>query len=332
MFTDETARKIGKMSKQKRPHPASGFGTVLAWLARIVPFLALLLVAWIAATRFEMLVHGQPVYAILVGATTVAALVGVIRAWRERMTRRPVLRSLGVVGALVWLAIIGWLAPSVAVQPALAAMRSSASVAVTENATQIVLTPTGSVDDVGLFFQPGAKVDARAYAAVLLPVAEAGHVVVIPKQPLGIAFLSTGAFTSARGDFAPVTRWVVGGHSLGGTVAAMTADSYCGSRSEPVVGLLLFASYPASDISKSLDCPVLSISGSRDGLSTPAKIRSTKRLLPEDAEYVTIRGAVHAYFGDYGTQSGDGQPTTGHAEARARISTTTVRFMNAGIR
>jgi pimeloyl-ACP methyl ester carboxylesterase len=175
-----------------------------------------------AATRFGMLVHGQPTYTILVGLTVIVAVIGAVVAWRERMTRHAVRRSIGLVGALVWLALIGWLAPSVAVQPALAAMQSTASVTVTESA--------------------------------------------------------------------------------------------------------------ASDLSESLDCSVLSISGSEDGLSTPAKIRSTKRLLPGDARYVTIPGAVHAYFGDYGPQSGDGQPTSDRDGARASISAAAVRFMDAGVR
>ena len=53
---------------------------------------------------------------------------------------------------------------------------------------------------------------------------EAGHPVVIAKQPLGIAFLALSAFDGARSDQPEVARWVVGGHSLGGTVAVIQAD------------------------------------------------------------------------------------------------------------
>jgi pimeloyl-ACP methyl ester carboxylesterase len=56
----------------------------------------------------------------------------------------------------------------------------------------------------------------RAYAAVLRPLADAGYTVVIPKQPLGIAFLATGAFESTRDAHPDIDSWVVGGHSLGG--------------------------------------------------------------------------------------------------------------------
>ena len=82
-------------------------------------------------------------------------------------------------------------------------MESGAAMTVTESATQIVLAPAGAATGPGLVFQPGAKVEARAYAAVLHPLAEAGTLVVVPKQPLGIAFLATGAFEASRSDLPP---------------------------------------------------------------------------------------------------------------------------------
>ncbi len=107
--------------------------------------------------------------------------------------------------------------------------------------------------------------EARAYAAVLRPIAEAGHVVVIVKQPLGIGFLALGAFGDAREAQPEVSRWIAGGHSLGGTVASIDADRHDSDASAPAAGLLLFASYPATDIS-ALEAAVLSISGTRDAL------------------------------------------------------------------
>ena len=119
---------------------------------------------------------------------------------------------------------------------------SDSSVTVTEDATRIVLAPTGTEPSTGVFFQPGAKVDARAYAAVLRPLAEDGRLVVIAKQPLSLAFLATGAFASTRPAYPAITRWVVGGHSLGGVVAASDAAAHDEEATAPVVGLLLFAS------------------------------------------------------------------------------------------
>jgi dienelactone hydrolase len=94
-----------------------------------------------------------------------------------------------------------------------------------------------------------------------------------------------------------------------------------------VSGLLLFASYPATDMSTSLKAAVLSISGSDDGLATPAKIDAAKVDLPPSTTYTVIDGAVHAYFGDYGPQPGDGTPTISHDDARRQISDASVAFV-----
>ena len=106
----------------------------------------------------------------------------------------------------------------------------------------------------------------------------------------------------------------------------MDAQQYATASIEPAVGLLLFASYPATNLS-SLDAQVLSISGSNDLLATPAKIDASKSSLPAGTQYVVVDGGVHAFFGDYGTQSGDGQPSIPHDDARAQISEASVAFV-----
>jgi hypothetical protein len=291
----------------------------------------LLTVGWVCGTSWDVVVHAHPAYAVVLVITLLGALAWLWRALSARQSARGWRRVPGIVLVVVtvaWLVGVIWLKPFAPVEPALTAMASSASVTVEETATSITLRPTTSVSDVGLFFQPGARVDARAYAAVLRPLAEAGHVVVIPKQPLGIAFLATGAFESAREANPDVREWVVGGHSLGGTVAAMDAAEHDADAQAPVTGLLLYASYPASDISTSTSA-VLSISGTLDGLATPADIEASRSNLPPDAEFLALDGVVHSYFGDYGPQPGDGVPTVSQDEARTQISEASAQFMSA---
>ncbi|WP_372593406.1 alpha/beta hydrolase [Actinotalea sp.] len=315
-------------------------------LTRLAALIATALVVGFAAG--SALVHAHPAYPALLAVTLLLSLVALLRAVRrgrraspgasgagpatEGAARGPSLRRrtgrvLAAVGVVVWLGVLAWLRPLGAVQPALEAMTSGPGVEVVETATWIELRPSGEGVPTALLFQPGAKVDARAYAAVLRPLAASGVLVVVPKQPLGIAFLAVSAFERARAAHPEVESWVVGGHSLGGTVAAMDADAHDEDGTAPVVGLLLYASYPASDLSASLDAAVLSISGSRDGLSTPAEIDDSRALLPPAAELVEIEGASHASFGDYGQQSGDGVPTLPADEARARIAELTTGFV-----
>ena len=165
--------------------------------------------------------------------------------------------------------------------------------------------------------------DSRAYAELLRPVAEAGYLIVILKSPYGIAFAQPGQSAGPIDDHPEVTTWAVGGHSLGGVVAA----GYAGDHTDTATGLLLYASYPNTDLSGDTDLQVESISGSNDGLTTPADIASTKDLLPPDTEFTVIEGGVHAYFGDYGEQPGDGQPAVSRDIASAEIVTATTAFM-----
>ena len=113
-----------------------------------------------------------------------------------------------------------------------------------------------------------------------------------------------------------MTRWFVGGHSLGGVRACMLADS---TAQPDVAGLVLFGSYCANDLSHT-ELIVLSIGGERDGLSTPTKIEAAKDMLPSSAIFVEIPGSNHARFGDYGEQPGDGIATISSATARAEIT------------
>ncbi|MFD7307078.1 alpha/beta hydrolase [Promicromonospora sp. NPDC059942] len=311
----------------------------LTWTVRAVAAAGLVVVLWACLTAWGAVVHGHPAYAVLLVLTVLGCAWALWRNRRPRPARtggRRVLDVALVVGAIVWIAATAWLRPFTAVEPALTAMFSDDSVTVTESATRVVLAPAGetagdAADDASgtaVFFQPGAKVEARAYAAVLRPLAEAGHTVVIAKQPLAVAFLAGGAFDAAREAVPAAERWVVGGHSLGGVVASTDAAGAADDTDAPAVGLLLYASYPAEDLS-SLPVAVESVSASRDGLATPAKIEAARATLPPSTTYTVVDGAVHAFFGDYGPQPGDGTATITHDEARSRISDASTRFVDA---
>lgn len=305
--------------------------SVWAWVVRLVAVAGLGVVGWVCLTAWPAVVHGHPVYAVLLIVTALAFGVLGVRSLGRRTTAvawwRSLLRALLLLGSGVWLGAVAFLRPFAAQEPALAAMASDAAVRVSESSTQIVFSPTGATDATAVFFQPGARVDARAYAAVLRPLAEAGHVVVLAKQPLGVGFLAGGAFERARAARPGIDAWVVGGHSLGGVIAATNADAHDADPSGRVSGLLLFASYPASDLSQTLSCPVLSLSGGADGLTTPTLVAQTKARLPAGTTFTVIDGAVHAFFGDYGSQPGDGTPSVSRDDARSRISAESVAFV-----
>jgi hypothetical protein len=95
-----------------------------------------------------------------------------------------------------------------------------------------------------------------------------------------------------------------------------------------IQGLVLWASYPASsdDLSASA-LPVLSVSASRDGLATPAKIMAARLLLPPTTTYWPIDGGNHAQFGSYGAQMGDHAATIPTAEQWRLVVQSTADFL-----
>ena len=89
------------------------------------------------------------------------------------------------------------------------------------------------------------------------------------------------------------------------------------------------ASYPLGSLAGRDDLRVTSVSGTRDGLATPADIEASRADLPASATFVAVVGAVHAFFGDYGTEPGDGSPTVSRREAQEQIADASIE---AGVR
>jgi Alpha/beta hydrolase family len=173
---------------------------------------------------------------------------------------------------------------------------------------------------VGLVFVPGARVDPRAYAHLLRPVAQAGYLVAVTKPPFDLALPNSTQPDSVIRNHPEIRYWAVGGHSLGGVAASAYADDH------PVTGLLLYASCPASDLARN-DLITTSVSGSADSLATPGDIAEAKPELPEATRYVVVEGGIHAFFGDYGDQPGDGTPTIAREDAQAQIQKATIQLL-----
>lgn len=186
-------------------------------------------------------------------------------------------------------------------------------VAVRDAGDSVVMTPTGTANGVGIMFVPGAKVDPYAYMATFRQVVASGTTVVITKPTLHLAFFDLRPLSAFERNAPDVRTWAVGGHSLGGVRACQLADD------PGVAGLLLLGSYCANDLSDS-ELDVLSVSGSRDGLSTPEKVDAARHELPRSATMTEVQGADHADFGAYGAQPGDLPATISRADARAQIS------------
>ena len=184
---------------------------------------------------------------------------------------------------------------------AVAALQSGDGVAVSQENGCIVFQPEGTKPKAGLIFYPGGKVETAGYAPLMRAVAERGYACVLPKMPFNLAVFDANAADRLIKAYPEISSWFVGGHSLGGSMAA----SWCAGNLDRCGGLVLLASYSASDLSRS-GLPVLVITGSKDGVLNRAKFESSRANLPADAQFLEIAGGNHAQFGDYGQQKDDG--------------------------
>ena len=196
-------------------------------------------------------------------------------------------------------------------EPAMAALEDDAAVQVAIGSGRIDFVPPAP--RAGLIFYPGGKVEPAAYAPLLRMLAEDGILCVLAEMPANLAVLDTNAADGVREDYPQITDWYLCGHSLGGAVASI----YASKHADEFRGLILLAAYASEDLSQT-GLRVLSVYGSEDGVLNMEKYEAAKALLPADSAEVVIRGGCHAYFGDYGAQDGDGEPTVTREEQLAQ--------------
>ncbi len=175
-------------------------------------------------------------------------------------------------------------------------------------------------------FYPGGLVRPQAYEWLGRALASEGVHTVIPEFPVDLAVLDTGRADRLVAHYAQGRPVVIGGHSLGGAMAAAWASEH----PDAVAGLLLMAAYPPND-SPVADAsfPALVLHAEHDGVADPDAVRGGLDRLPRDTRFHVIPGAVHSFFGRYGPQSGDGVPTVSRADAEASIVTVVGEFLAA---
>lgn len=178
-------------------------------------------------------------------------------------------------------------------------------------------------EQVGFLFYPGGKVEYTAYEPLMKQLASEGVLCVLLKMPLNLAVLDWNAAEGICDYYPEVERWYIGGHSLGGSMAAYYAEE----NSEELAGVILLGSYSTKDLSDN-GMPVLSIFGSEDRVMNRSKYEENKANLPADFTEVEISGGCHAYFGMYGEQDGDGTPSLTPQEQIAKTAELIKEFMS----
>ena len=161
--------------------------------------------------------------------------------------------------------------------------------------------PVEKPAQIGFIFYPGGRVDYRSYAPLAARLAEKGWPSAIIPMPLNLAVFGTDKAAEVIKGHPEVTRWVIAGHSLGGTMASQ----FAGRNPDSISGIVFLASYPADAKLASSSLPALAIFGENDGLVTTEDREKFRPRFPASTEWLVIEGGNHAGFGWYGKQEED---------------------------
>lgn len=203
-------------------------------------------------------------------------------------------------------------------------LTSDALAKVEENG-DILFEPVSNAKNIGFILYPGAKVEASAYAPLAKEVAAKGYIVSIAKMSFNLAIFSPNKANSIISNYKEIDTWVIGGHSLGGIIAADYA-----LKNDKIKGLVLFASYPQSKTNlSSKPIKVLSLWGSNDKVADLTKVKDAKNAMPSDARFIEIIGGNHGGFGDYGHQKGDGESSITNKQQMMETSQYIVELLDS---
>ncbi len=235
----------------------------------------------------------------------------------------------GILGLLLVASILAyqWVSDTAMPMPeALIALESSNTVSV-QTDPWIVFEPTDMDAEAGFIFYPGGKVDPRAYAPPARAIAEAGYTVVIVPMPLNLAVLAPNRADEVIAAYPEIDRWAIGGHSLGGSMAA----TYAARHADAIDALILWASYPTegSSLAAETDLAVASIFGTVDGLVSLEDIEQSENLLPPQTMWTAIEGGNHAQFGWYGEQKGDNPAKISRESQQADIVQASLKLLES---
>ena len=165
----------------------------------------------------------------------------------------------------------------------------------------------GPSEDTALIFYPGAKVEASAYAPLLHLLAEQGMDAFLVEMPLRFAFLDQNAAGRIMDQYS-YKNWYVGGHSLGGAMAA----SWAAGNGEKLRGVVLCAAYPTKKLDPALT--EILLYGSEDLVLNMDRLRKGDKYSADHVTEHVIEGGNHAQFGNYGIQKGDGTASISAAQ------------------
>lgn len=187
--------------------------------------------------------------------------------------------------------------------------------------------PPEASDGMGLVYLPGALVEHTAYAPLCSSIAHKSKcIVVLLKVPLRMSpFGGQKRIAAAMEAFPNITKWAVGGHSLGGA----TASQFVHSNPGKVQGIVFHAAYPQMDLRCQNHMHSLLVQAEFDGVITRKNVEAAPSKLPNVTREI-VKGGNHAGFGYYGPQTfpkPDGVRSITLAQQQERVVDVTVSWL-----
>ena len=146
----------------------------------------------------------------------------------------------------------------------------------------------------------------------------------ITPVPFNLAVFKPAAAEAVIAAHPEIGRWAVGGHSLGGAMAA----NFVYTQPDAAEGLVLWAAYPANNNSLAdRSVAMASIYGTNDGLTTRGKVDASRPLLPAETLFIPIEGGNHAQMGWYGPQGGDNPAIISREAQQAHVVEATLELL-----
>jgi alpha-beta hydrolase superfamily lysophospholipase len=139
-------------------------------------------------------------------------------------------------------------------------------------------------------------------------------------MPFNLAVLDMNAAKGMTDKYPEIDNWYIGGHSLGGSMAA----SFIADNTDDFDGLILLGSYSTAIVT----LPVLSVYGSEDKIMNREKYDKYKSNINSSLTETVIDGGCHAYFGMYGAQDGDCTPSVSNEEQIHLTVEEIIKFIN----
>jgi hypothetical protein len=224
-----------------------------------------------------------------------------------------------LVGVFAW-----WVQPQPLLPEATAALASTPLATFAEDSGRLTFTPVGPPPTVGLVLYPGGKVPPAAYAPQARAIGEAGYLAVVVPVPLNLAVFDINAAQAVIDDHPEIAHWAVGGHSLGGSMAAQFIDGHAGE----VEGLVLWASYSAADLAAD-DLAVVSAYGTLDSGVPSFTSQANVAKLGSDVTFTVVEGGNHEQMGWYTGQPNDPPATIPRAEQQRQVVAATITLLEA---